>query len=74
MRKIATDAEPVAPFTFSQPDDRDYSRYERQVTVTNPDGSTTTHRYWSGEPHIRWSCISHMVTDCPTCLRRSRIL
>lgn len=20
---------------------------ERQVTVTNPDGSTTTHRYWS---------------------------
>lgn len=74
MRKVATDAEPVAPFTLSQSGYRDLSRYERQFTVTNPDGSTTTHRYWSGEPHIHSSCLSHRDTDCPDCLHRSRIL
>jgi hypothetical protein len=49
--KPVRDAEPVAPFTRSQPNegvlDRRPGLTERRVTVTNPDGSTTTHRFWT---------------------------
>jgi hypothetical protein len=50
VREVVTDAEPVAPFHRSQPEGRGRRAArlnERQVTVTNPDGSKTTHTYWS---------------------------
>jgi hypothetical protein len=48
--KVVTDAEPVAPFQRTRPEDRGWRAArlnEREVTVTNPDGSATTHTYWS---------------------------